>query len=344
MAVTWLQPPRVSGRLQPKAVFSISLIVVTLLPMAAILLQRGYAPASAFIGFLVALSATHVFSTCYLLTDPDVRQFAWQNPIRMIAVPILLTGIILVAFLVSGPLFVVLVLGAVLYQSWHFGAQNIGVSSFISFAERHRPLSLGEKRIIRIGIVCGMAGVLQMVGPTYGYPPGTIVLWPWVTKLLAFTYAVGMLAAIGISLVAAYFAFRAWRAGHLMTAVALFLSICFQLPMYATNDGAIGLLAFATAHGLQYLVFLSAHSMTDTARRTAWKFGIFIAPSALILVALFGHVIWTAAPTYQPPTAPLIGMALLGILTVNHFWFDQYLWKMKERGKWMKDRFGFVFS
>ena len=117
---------RFSG-IQPKTVFSLTLIAVTLLPLTLILLNSHSAPVQATIAFMLALSSTHVFSTFYLLTDPDVRKYFRDHPFRMIGVPFLLTATLAIIYVTSGPLFFISVLAGGVWQSWHFGAQNIGV-------------------------------------------------------------------------------------------------------------------------------------------------------------------------------------------------------------------------
>jgi hypothetical protein len=136
----------------------------------------------------------HVFATTYLLADPAVRRFFCANPIRIIAVPsvMIVAGFVILS-LANDTLRALLMWAFFVYQAWHFGAQNIGVTSFISMIERGKPLLPLEKTIIRCGIITGMFGVLHAMGETF---PAGSMLGPEAMILIQIGYNVGFVACI----------------------------------------------------------------------------------------------------------------------------------------------------
>ena len=148
--------------------FSAALILATVSPFFGIALTPAYPSIVPAVAFILLLGSTHVMATFYLLMDAGVRRFLCDHPVQMIAIPCALFAGGLVLFSRAGsPVFVAAVLLFYLWQTWHFGAQNIGVASFISLNDRGRPLDRKEKITIRIGVVIGMLGVLKAMAPTY---------------------------------------------------------------------------------------------------------------------------------------------------------------------------------
>jgi hypothetical protein len=247
------------------------------------------------------------------------------------------------------PGFVSALLLLFLYQAWHFGAQNMGMASFISLSERSRPLMSEEKLAIKLGTVTGMLGVLRAMSPGYMIGANYVPVGPGAIHLIEIGYDLGRAAAVLLTGVALWFAARVWRENHLMAASAIFLSVTFLFPMYLTHDYLLGFLSFATAHGLQYLIFLATHSMNPD-RRSIVKlrppFRVILAPTALVGVAFLGHTIWRDAPKVRAADFPSIGIAIVLSLTLVHFWLDQFLWRMKskERAGWIRSRYGYVLG
>src|SRR5271163_117182 len=139
----------VRTKVQPQTIFSWALIGATTLPFIAFATHLTVV-APAVMVFLM-LGGTHVGATTYLFSDPAIRQFCVANPVKMIAIPCALLVAVLAIFSQPGPLFTCAALAFFLLQTWHFGAQNIGVASFISLSDRGRPLSPAEKVAIRAG-------------------------------------------------------------------------------------------------------------------------------------------------------------------------------------------------
>jgi hypothetical protein len=329
-----------------KRLFSLSLLAATLLPVLAVATYYGHSSASFGIALLGAIASTHVVATLYLLTDPDVRSYIKDRPVKMGLIPAALAAAFAAALTMPGSaLFILAALAVTIYQTWHFGAQNIGVSSFVSFCERSRPLDQWEKRAIRVGIFSGMLGVLYVAPSTFGWSAEKMGIPETGRHAIANLYVAGQFAAFGVAAVALWFAGRSVLRGHHMTAVALLSSIGFFLPLYLSSDFLFAVGMYSTAHGLQYIVFLSGHSLSPNAPlRSGTKLGFLIAPAALLLVVLAAHIFRPQVLEVSTDSLPLLGSILMGVLTLTHFWVDQYLWRMRERGKWLKERYAFVFA
>lgn len=124
------------------ALFSAALILATVIPFFGIAATPAHPAIVPAVAFVLVLGSTHVAATFYLLTDPAIRRFCWDYPIRMIVIPFALVATGMMLFAPGGsPVFVPAVLLFFLWQSWHFGAQNIGVATFISINDRGHPLS-----------------------------------------------------------------------------------------------------------------------------------------------------------------------------------------------------------
>jgi hypothetical protein len=333
-----------------RAAFSSAMLAATVLPLLAMSIAPVHPGVAPVIALLVMIGGAHVFSTSYLLTDLAVRRFVVSHPVKM--------GLIPLAMLICGTLafsrpqseiFACAVWGFCLYQTWHFGAQNIGVATFISLSERGKPLSTIEKRSIRLGVICGMMGVLRAMSPDFIVGAKNLYIGPVAARIFELFYIVGMVAACGLAAVALVLLIQAWRRQWFFHGLAIFLSITFLFSMYLSHDRTIGYLSFATARGLQYMIFLFWHSLGNApakragpSRRVAYIGG----PAILLIVAVAGHFVWAYSPTVLSHRFPLIGLGFIMSITLAHFWIDQFLWRMKdkERARWVRERYGFIFE
>jgi hypothetical protein len=328
-------PVRISVR--PQTIFSFALIAATVLPLISIAFAANHPFASPFVLLLVALGSTHVGATAYLLADADIRRFSVANPVRMIVIPgvMLVTG--LVVFSRPGLVFTATLMAFFLFQTWHFGAQNIGVASFLSLSDRGQPLAPIEKLAIKAGSWVGMLGVLKAMSPTFMIGAEYAPLPVEVNELLSFFYNIGAVLAIPMTGVAVWLAAVAFHDGRAAFGTSIFLSVTFLFPMYLSHDYMIGFMSFVVAHGLQYLIFLGAHSAsrdTDQPKRS-----VLIGPALLILVMLTAHLLWKVQAFGS--TDFTVGIALVFSLSLIHFWVDRFIWRMrdKERADWIRSRF-----
>jgi len=71
-----------------KSAFILALIFATLLPIIVIFTAPGHRALLFTVDIIVALNATHVFASTYLLTDPNVRRFIAHHPLLMGLAPL----------------------------------------------------------------------------------------------------------------------------------------------------------------------------------------------------------------------------------------------------------------
>jgi|SRR5579863_3058023 len=326
-----------SERVQPKTLFAWGLITATTLPFIAFATHLTVAIPALFM--IIMIGGTHVPATGYLLADPEVRRFCSAHPIKMIVAPLILMATAFLIFSRPGPLFTQAAILFFLFQTWHFGAQNIGVSSFISLSDRARPLAPFEKTAIKAGIWVGMLGVLQTMSPDFTIGAAYMPLPAGEVVLLRVFYEIGEVLAILMTGAALWFGITAWRKGQGAFGAAIFLSITFLFPMYLTHDFTIGFTSFVTAHGLQYLIFLAAHSAgRDQIRPLRSRIA---APVLLLFFILVAGPAFIRGGALRTTDFPSLGIAIAFSITLAHFWLDRYLWRMKDkdRAAWVRARF-----
>jgi hypothetical protein len=326
------------------ALFSLALIAATIVPFASIFLANRSTVAGSFVLLLTMLAATHVGATAYLFSDPAIRRYCVSNPIRMIAVPCVMFISALIVFSRPGPIFTACLMANFLVQTWHFGAQNIGVATFVSLADRGRPLEPIEKITIKAAIWVGMLGVLKSMSPDFTIGAEYAPLPDQAVALLSFLHSVGAALALSLAAAAVFFAARAWGQGQALYGAAVLLSITFLFPMYLTDNYMIGFTSFVIAHGLQYLVFLATHSTNRDVFRG--RNSALTAPILLAIILLVANSIWVKAPWLNSTQFPTLGVGVIFAITLVHFWLDRFIWRMrdKERAGWIKTRFGCVIS
>src|SRR5262249_34458087 len=157
---------------------------------------------------------------------------------KMIAIPGLLIavgGVLLSSSSQQVVIISLLLFG--LYQAWHFGAQNIGVSSFISIIERGKGLRPIEKTMIKCGIITGMMGVLHAMRLGVRAEPS---LGQTITMLIDKAYFAGFIVAIPVTGIAFWLALRACRDGKFLFGISFFQSVTFLFAMYLSNDFKLG--------------------------------------------------------------------------------------------------------
>lgn len=337
------------ARPQARTLFSVTLLIVTVLPLLSLVNAPAHPGIIPIINVLFLIGGTHAFATTYLLADSAVRSFLAAHPVKMLLAP----GAMFVAAMIlfSHPgnwAFVVGVLITSLYQTWHFGAQNIGVSSFISLSERGRSLAANEKLAIKLGAVAGMLGVLKIMAPTHQIGEAYMPLNSTAVQVIGLFYEFGLFAAIPATALGLYLAVKALQQRHHLSALSIILSVTFLFPMYITQNYIVGFVSFTAAHGLQYLVFLFAHSFNQrkSSYRPRTSLRIIVGLLVLLLSMLIGNFVWQDMRDFGAVDWPTIGLALILSLSLVHFWMDQFLWRMsdKDRANWIKSRFDFIFA
>lgn len=335
-------------------IFSITLILVSVLPFLSIL--AAYHINSSFgsiVSFLVVIGSTHVFATIYLLSDKQVRIFFKAHPVKLILIPL---GIIIfgpIFFITPNThLFSISIFAYILYGAYHFGAQNIGVATFISISNRKKGLSKFEKLLMRACIFCGMAGVLRITYPEFVIGKDLVLVSPLMFTAFEYLYSIGRVVALFLLMVTTVVCIKNLVDGKVLFAIGFFLSSTFLFPMYLTLDFMLGYGSFITAHGLQYLIFLISHSIGNGGNVLTKSFAdykiitVFSAPVLLALLILLANELWQNLPKYKYGEIEMLGQSIILTITLAHFWVDQYIWQMKnvDRANWVKKRYSFIFQ
>lgn len=305
---------------------------------------------------LAGIGAAHVFSTTYLFSDPAIRTFCRTEKYALIAVP-LLAVVVSVAALTIAPvgLAFLFVLFFVHYQTYHYGQQNLGVCSFSSIGTRRRGLSKFERTTIRLGVLCGVLGTYKILAPDFLLDRK---IFPFNVALTEgpFEYAYWVGAALYAAIITA-------AAGHALLhlranprlATLYVCSVGFFLPMYLAENFLVAFLSFATAHGLQYLIFLAFHGAATRAVKpvaAGLSLFAFIVWLGTWIWTNIGHVVNKSSWTIGHYTNFWIGgemnwriaVGLIFGMTLAHFWFDQNLWKLRnpERRAWLLEKYPFL--
>ena len=283
-----------------------------------------------------------------MYTDREFFEIVRGQPARYVYFPILLTlGTGLLWPFASSAVHSYVYLGFWAWQAFHYGRQNVGLYSFVSIAQNMKPAPKPERIAIELGAVCGILATLRVLGA--GVSP------PYLHTALIRLYQLGgvglvVVAAFGIALYA-----RNLRHRNAIEAVFFFTLMLFFAPAYLSSDVNVAFFSYATAHGLQYIAFMSVVSVNsgpDT-HPTAFRYR---GAATLFLLTVIGGFIFIR--TVNPGHAELIQGstviaqalrfavgATLG-LTMAHFVIDAGAWRLSQRPQraYMTKRFGFVFN
>lgn len=347
-----------------RKLFLFFLVVATVVPFIVTgLIASGFTFFGIHILFiaLFTLAGAHVPATFYLLSDSNIRKLFYQHKIRFIVIPIL---IILISFVVltfasevEAFLFILLY---ITYQAWHYGKQNVGVLVFSRLADKKPAIQTWHRRLITAGIIAGILGSFEALRPSYTLDGSVFTFnFSWLSSWNYVSYNLGFFLIVVVGLISFLQISTVIRtAGFLHT--LLFLSTTlFFLPIFLSRQPIITFASYATAHGLQYLVFLGFHAWgrkgphgESLLKNISW-------PLYLITIAL--GIIYVLAPYaisefngrtfelilgHRLPDSQNIRSAFgifIGITTV-HFWVDQTLWRMRDpdRRAWLLDRYAYL--
>lgn len=347
--------------------FHWSLLLTTLAPYVVLLAQYlGVSGAGVTLAIIAFVATAHVPATFYLLTDGAIREFVLTRKGSMIYGCLAIMAVTYIVFLsfaanVGGGAPIVVywfMLAYTLWQTWHFGKQNIGVFAFSCICDRRGPASKVERAAITAGTVAGLIGVYQAVGSDLhkSYYPGGDV--GWVHSTFNGLWYLGVIL-ICIALVMAIKALTEQRLSPL-NAMLLVSSALFFVPYFFVGDALLAFASFTWAHGLQYILFLGAHAAARSDRSQPSSRWVWIAGFAAF-VALCGWfvrdlIVWmtsagtaTAAFLQVQANYPMLlnfVIATLTGLTMVHFVWDARIWRMRdpEPRKWMRERFAFLFN
>jgi hypothetical protein len=328
------------------------------------------------VAFIGTLSGTHVFATSYLLIQKKELVGVLNPKINLIYIPILIffTNVIVIT---SMPLFLVLIFKIfyVHYAMWHFGRQNLGVMAFASSITRKKPMETFERKTIVWAVIAGMGGAYSVFAPalTLNYE-----LFPFdlsiASKFGKLSYYLGLIIYIFLLPLVFRHIIQNIKEYNFFNLSLYLGSVCFFLPIFIFSNPLFTLASYTTAHGFQYLVFLSWHSFYRSKSILKNQDGLeidkyflprryfFWIPIVFFLASIFlALTIWQTAAGIQTDsnftfnlikisqdekTVFLVKLALSVIsgITMVHYWVDQHLWKFtnSDRRLWLMTRFPFL--
>jgi hypothetical protein len=348
------------------AIFAACLVIATVVPFFAGALSGQYKGSYVPLQWTITLLATiHVPMTLYLLFDARVRERMYQQPLLLIGVPILLIGISLFAFSYLGALMpegrnwplVYLLCAMTVWQTWHFGKQNLGVYSFMRIAQSAGSMAKIDRHMIIGGATLGaISGVLSMSIYTSYAPQSDLGFLSAHNDVI---FMIGSWLQYALAAASVVYVVLRYRKFTLGTGLIFLLSVNFFLPTYLTGDARAFSNVFACSalgHGTQYCVFLAFHAGGHDSGEIGPR--RWVMPVILILVTALTSelfILHWIVPEFWVGSviARLIGYGSGGSLwlglvigvTLVHFWLDSFLWRFKDSTArtWMMQRYAFLF-
>jgi uncharacterized membrane-anchored protein len=328
-----------------RAIFSYGLLSVTLIPWLFFCLVSGQvadpALASVKAGF-VLVGASHVPATIAFYGDAEFRRISMGSPSRYLFAP---AGIIVgaaVVFALLGPMLQGLFLSVFwLWQTWHYGRQNLGVNAFVAIAQGRSSPHPREKVLITAGTVAGMCGILQVLALS--------VLPESLRPLLSWAWHFGAVVFGAVALALAWYLATA-RPSNVLSAVVLAICSLFFAPMFLARGIEGMFLSYAIAHACQYFLFITIATAnqpaaTNRALKAALASGMIV--FALALGWLLTRIL-DLRQTAELGSHWLVNLAVgaaLGV-TMAHFIVDAGIWKLSNKlpRAFIHRRFAFVFQ
>lgn len=308
-----------------KKIFLKILFVFTILPFIIFPIANNInrIELNQLVSYLILISGAHVFMTYYLFLDNDFIKLSKQKIKNIYHIPILLIIVTILSMSKINQIFSYFVLIFFLYQTWHFGAQNIGVSSFFSNINEKKPLSNMEKNYIKLGTLTGMFGALYALAPNFMIDENVVNLSINEQNLIKTIFNIGKYFLNPLVLGLGFFMLiYNYNKRTLSTNFIIFISIIFYSPIFLFKNPNIGILIAVLAHGLQYLVFIFFYKSGQK--------NYIIRGLKLIITFLIAITLWKNSSVFNSTTYPYLGVAIIFGLTLAHFWIDQNIWRMKS--------------
>ena len=257
-------------------------------------------------------------------------------------------------------------MGALSWNFWHFGKQNIGVYAYYRLSNSTGGMLPVEKKLIYLGAVLGAMAV-SFLGLHYfqALYSNDSPFDDWI-HLSGYVNLFGKylqyaLASFTLFYILWNFARFDWK-----SALLFFLCVNYFLPAYLSLDSQRWVTFFTASfftHGIQYVVFLFFHSYN--ARHTLpvpknWFEHESVAKNfyaivfVIIILAFYGSFPFVhssiislefSSKTSEVYFGSLLDALAAGIL-LTHFWLDSFFWKFsnKESRDWMLERYNFLFK
>lgn len=334
--------------------FLLFMVLATLGPLLLALLHLALPGTVGLAGsnmlrVLELLAAPHVFTTLYLLVDARELVGVPRPLLTLLVIPLVLMAVT-AAVLVASPLWMVtgFMLFYTFFGMWHFGRQNFGIVAFATRISYRRPMGRFERHALNAGNFAGLLAGYHIFAPVmFTLNPRT---WPLDLSKIDPMFSLlryGGLAIYAVLIpLSLYYLVTNWRR-HEPFALVIFLGcVFFFLPTYLSADPLLVLVAWAVAHGLQYVLILGLHAAGRATGQP--ERGIALGPLLLFtLVVIGGVLLWRYSGRLQldgDDTQVRLAVSAIVAITLAHYWIERYLWKFSspERRAWLEQSFRFL--
>jgi hypothetical protein len=340
----------------PKNIFELSLLIGTVLPVIFFSsvnnLEHTTVGNDVIKYTLLFLSMAHVPTTAYFYDIQEFRiNIIFKNQLRYIYTPLIL-------FLLSGYIFTFssqilkpyLLLFYWLWQAYHYGKQNIGVYSFISYSQTRKPVSKLEKASISLGTLAGIFATWKVIG--YSVAPN------YLHYFINLFYLMGQFVFLAALILSIYVFFVKQECFTLLKSIFFFLLVLFFLPIYFSGDTLVTFSTYATAHGIQYIIFMTviainSEQANDNAQKQSTLLkSLFLLSLYLIVGGLIffysqdlNKLVFLQNQSILSSCTDFLLGGLLG-LTMAHFVVDAHAWKLSQvhQRKFILEKFSFLFK
>lgn len=344
--------------------FIILLLLATAVPfIAGPVLRSVYSSsdiAQQLFYLVLMVGGYHQVASVYLYFDSDAKKIINQHKWYFYFWPLMIASSIMLFYLVDN-----LWLESYLLQIYamltiyHYQKQNIGVYSLLAPC-----LGSGRMMPIERGLIMGGAVVGMLV---FTWPierslfQGTILS---TYKDSIETFSLSLLCAL--TLYTLYYVCKNYlfiqAAQRQYSRAALLLGlVTFFWPMFIIDDKQTAFFMYATAHGLQYYVFIAIASLNGDKVEQKLKAehikGVLLRYSNLILFIILTAVsayLWKQLYQATPPaifnlSETEVKRAIFGLassISLIHYWVDGRIWKIRHQDsrEFMRSKFQFLFA
>lgn len=330
-----------------KNIFCYCLMLATVCPILLILIYGDNLNLSSIsLGSILAfIGIVHVPSTLALYVDSKFKLIIAHDTFKYLYAPVMFIIGFGIIFCLSSQTFQgILYCIYWLWQTWHYGRQNIGVNSFISISFDNKSPHIMEKQIITLSTVAGMLGILHVL--SHGVLPEEYDTY---TRLF---YHLGFFLFVITLILSLIHIVSNKQEASIISNLAFMICVAFFSPMYFSHGINSMFLSYAIAHGYQYLIFMSVISVSHVKRHVLSNKIIvisFMIISTMIIGWILGRPLeWKneleGSQFLKTFNEFLIGCSLAFVIC--HFIIDSWVWRLsrKESRDFILDRFSFVFK
>lgn len=303
--------------------FVVAAAVATAIPWLGVLAGYALGVSVPVDLLIVAFGGVHVGTTAAFYFDPDMRAVLNSDRRRyyLAAGGVILAGGV-AALSPAWAIGWVVIPGFTYWQLHHFTRQNLGMISFVLKAGNGGRMGADHRRVIDLTGYAAILGVTPLVLPRSDIDP----MW---FRLMGLT----------VLCLAAALAVRSTREATPLLRWSITGAMLFYLPLFVIGDLATAALAYALAHGAQYLVMVG-HLPAGRDAGGRVRMAVVVAAS-FVLVGLPYHF---ASQAFSLTSGHRVVGGLLVGVTAAHFIVDAGVWKLSEplQREAMQRRFAFL--